>query len=98
MKKLNNMKTKIISKILLTLGLVFVLGSATLRCAARGLLLSIAQGMSPGENRFIRRDMNPAPPLVGIVNFSVSGTAIPGVDYVPLVSPVIVAGPVPPSR
>jgi hypothetical protein len=35
--------------------------------------------------------LNMNPPLpVGYVNFSVSGTAIPGVDYVALVSPAYI--------
>ena len=36
-------------------------------------------------------DMKPAIPLGGVyVNFSVGGTAVPGVDYVPIVSPTYV--------
>ena len=86
------MKTKIISKLLLALVLIFVLGARSLRCTVRGLLLSMAQGISPGANRFIRLGRESCPPIGWkLVNFSVSGTAITGVDYAPLVSPVKVA-------
>ena len=98
------MKTKMISKMLLSLGLVLVLGSA----------ITQVHGGSPGSSALptdpqaeqlpvitihstgdVKRGktgsfvLNMNPVVFGgmYVNFSVSGTAIPGVDYVPLVSP-----------
>jgi hypothetical protein len=102
------MKTKIISKILLILGLVFVLGSAIAQVHG-GSEASSAYATSPqgGEfpvvmiqstgnvtrgktGSFVLHMVPGMPPGGTYVNFSVSGTAIPGVDYVPLVSPVYV--------
>ena len=98
------MKTKIISRILLSLGLVFVLGS-TITQVRGGNPPSSAYLTSPQEQQTpvitihstgdVKRgrtgsfvlDMNPIVFGGTYVNFSVSGTAIPGVDYVPLVSP-----------
>ena len=92
------MKTKIISKVLLTLGLVFVLGSAITQVRGQGVVTIYSTGnVTRGQTGSFVVNMNPAPPWVGIVNFSVSGTAISGVDYVSLVSPVIVGrSPCPP--
>ena len=113
------MKTKIISKILLTLGLVFVLGSA---------ITPVHAGTQPGSSSVIGSPDQQFPVVTihsvnasgftgstGVVsvtrgqigtfvlsmtpqillattfvNFKVSGTAIPGVDYVPLVSPAFI--------
>ena len=99
------MKTKIISKILLSLGLVFVLGSAITQVHG-GSPASSVYSTSPqdqqlpvvtihstgdvtrGKTGSFVLNMNPVIMLGGTyVNFSVSGTAIPGVDYVPLISP-----------
>ena len=90
------MKTRTISKILLSLGLVFVLGSAITQLNAEDDKVPLAtihgtgditRGEKPGV--FVL-NMNPVV-FGGIggmyVNFRVSGTAIPGVDYVPLISP-----------
>jgi len=102
------MKTKISSKILLSLGLLFVLGSA----------ITHVHGGSPASSAYSTRPQDEQLPVVTIhstgdvtrgktgsfvldmkprvmfggtyVNFSVSGTAIPGVDYVPLVSPAYI--------
>ena len=102
------MKTKISSKILLSLGLVFVLGSA----------ITHVHGGSPASSAYSTRPQDEQLPVVTIhstgdvtrgktgsfvldmkprvmfggtyVNFSVSGAAIPGVDYVPLVSPAYI--------
>ncbi len=102
------MKTKIISKILLSLGLVFVLGSAIMQ-AHGGSAASSDYPTGPqdaevpvvtihstgdvtrGKTGSFVLAMNP-PVMFGgtYVNFSVSGTAIPGVDYVPLVSPAYI--------
>ena len=102
------MKTKIISRILLSLGLVFVLGSAITQVRGGSSEWS-AYSTSPKDvqlpvvtihsTRDVTRGrtgsfvLNMTPPMIpggGYVNFSVSGTAIPGVDYVPPVSPVYV--------
>ena len=92
------MNAKIISKILLSLGLVIVLGSAITQVCGQGVVTIHSAGdVTRGQTGSFVVNMNPAPPWVGIVNFSVSGTAIAGVDYVPLVSPVVVGrGPCPP--
>jgi hypothetical protein len=96
------MKTKTISKGLLSLGLAFVLGSA----------INQVQGASPPTSQDEQRpvitihstdnvprgktgsfvlDMRPVLMLGGTyVNFSVSGTAVSGVDYVSLVSPAYI--------
>jgi hypothetical protein len=99
MKQPLHMKTKIISKLLLTLGLMFVLGSTITQVRGQGVVTTHSMGdVARGQTGSFVVNMNPAPPWVGIVNFSVSGTAIPGVDYVPLVSPVVVGrGPCPPA-
>jgi hypothetical protein len=106
-RKLNNMKTKIISRILLTLGLVFVLGSAITQVrggsaassayptSSEDVKLPVVTIHSTGDVRrgktgsFVL-NMNPVVFGGSYVNFSVSGTAIPGVDYVPLVSPAYI--------
>ena len=98
------MKTKIISRILLSLGLVFVLGSAITQVRGDteiqppGQLLVATIHSSGDVNRgktgsFVV-DMRQSTssekgylPYYPYVNFSVSGTAIAGVDYIPLVSP-----------
>ena len=96
------MKTKIISKILLTLGLVFVLGSAITQVHGDSLASPQDQQLPVvtiydtgnvirGKTGSFVLNMNPRLLLGGTyVNFSVSGTAIPGVDYVPLVSPAYI--------
>ncbi len=114
------MKTKIISKILLTLGLVFVLGSAvtpmhggtqpssasvigppppefpvvTIRTVnAPGVVTSSVsiEDVTRGQIGTFVLSVNPKILLATtFVNFKVSGTAIPGVDYVPLVSPAFI--------
>jgi hypothetical protein len=93
MKQSIHMKTGIIGKILVSLSLVFVLGSAIaqLRGEEDKLPLitihgtaDVTRGVKPGV--FVLR-MNPV--LFGgmYVNFRVSGTAIAGVDYISLISP-----------
>jgi hypothetical protein len=117
--RINNMKTKIISKILLTLALAFVLGSTITHVNGD------TQGNSPspigppdhfpvvtihtvnasGFNGievvtrgkigvFVLSETPQIPLATTFVNFKVSGTAIQGVDYVPLVSPASI-GPSP---
>ena len=87
------MKTKIISKILLSLGLVFVLGSAITQVRGEEdkfpvITIHSTGDVKRGKTGSFVLNMNP-PVMMGgtYVNFSVSGTAIPGVDYVALVSP-----------
>ena len=102
------MKTQVISKILLTLGLVLVLGS----------VITPVHGDTQPSSPSVIGSPDRQFPVVGIqstdnvtrgnigtfvlsenskillattfVNFSVSGTAIPGVDYTPLVSPAFI--------
>ena len=91
------MKTRIISKTLLSLSLAFVLGSAITQVRGQGVVTIHSTGdVTRGETGSFVLSMNPAPIQWGglPVNFSVSGTAIAGVDYVALVSPVLV-NPVP---
>ena len=90
------MKTKIISKMLLSLGLVFVLGSAITQVRGEDENLSVVSIHSTGDvtrgqiGSFVLK-MNPPLMFGGIqVNFSVSGTAIQGVDYIALVSPAYI--------
>jgi hypothetical protein len=106
------MKIKIISKILVSLGLVFVLVSAITQLhggsaassayatSSEDVKLPVVTIHSTGDvirgktGSFV---LNMNPPLMfggTYVNFSVSGTAIPGVDYVPLVSPPTSDNPV----
>ena len=99
------MKTKIIRRILLTLGLVFVLGSAitpvhggtepTSGSAIDSLSQQLPVVSIHSTDNVIRGKIgtfvlaaSPTSPLATtFVKFSVSGTAIPGVDYTVLVSP-----------
>ena len=88
------MKTNIISRILLSLGLVLLLGSAITQVQGGSstgpqdvqlpvITIYSAGDVARGKTGSFVLDMNP-PVLLGgtYVNFSVSGTAIPGVDYV----------------
>ena len=93
------MQTKIISRILLGLGLMFVLVSAITQVHGDSpasptmlrLSLSVALGMSRGGKPVHCPGYAASAPFGGCwVNFSVSGTAVPGVDYVPVVSPTYV--------
>jgi hypothetical protein len=102
------MKTTIISKILLSLGMAFVLVStmpqvragnevsSSYPTSSEDVKLPVVTIHTTGDvtrgktGSFV---LNMTPPMIpggGYVNFSVSGTAIPGVDYVPPVSPVYV--------
>ena len=111
------MKTKIISKILLTLTLVFVLGSSVTpvhggtqpnsaspinppppqfpvvtihtvnSSASNGSIELVTRG---NIGTFVLSETPQIPLATTFVNFSVKGTAIPGVDYVPLVSPAFI--------
>ena len=102
------MKTKIISKILPALALVFVLGSA-ITDVHGGTQASFPSPIGSPDQQFpvvaihsidnVTRgkigtfvlSVNPKILLATtFVNFSVSGTAIPGVDYTVLVSPAFI--------
>lgn len=83
------MNTKIISKLLLTLGLVFVLGSAITQVHGQ-VTIHNTRDVTRGQIGSFVLEAHTVPwGWDGYVNFSVSGTAIPGVDYAPLVSPVL---------
>jgi hypothetical protein len=101
-RKINSVKTKNISKILLSLGLVFVLGSTITQGHGDNpptwptpppvtVTLHSTGDVIRGKTGSFVLNVNPPMP-VGYVNFSVSGTAIPGVDYVALVSPAYIGG------
>jgi len=85
------MKTKMISKRLLSLGLAFVLVSAITQVRGQGVVTIHSTGdVVRGETgSFVVNMSRMCYGFMG-VNFSVSGTAIPGVDYLPLVSPALV--------
>jgi hypothetical protein len=96
------MKTKIISKILLSLGLMFVLASVITQVQSGNAAIPplskcrLSQFMAPimspgGKTGSFVLDMKP-PLIFGgtYVNFTVSGTAIKEVDYVALVSPAYI--------
>ena len=102
---ITNMKTQIISKILLPLGLVLVLGSAV--TPVRGgtqpsspsvigppdrqlpvITINSTDNVTRGKiGTFVLSENSEILLATTFVNFSVSGTAIPGVDYTPLVPP-----------
>jgi len=93
------MKRKISSRILLSLGLVFVLGSAITQVQGGNpwdqqlpvVTIYSTGNVNRGKTGSFVLSMNPKLMLGGTyVNFSVSGTAVPGVDYVALVSPASV--------
>src|SRR5262249_56082437 len=99
------MKTKMISKILLTLGLVFVLVSAITQVRGESeassafptssedvnlpvITIHSTGDVTRGNTGSYVLHMHPRLLLDGTcVNFSVSATAIPGVHYIPPVSP-----------
>jgi hypothetical protein len=90
------MKAKIFSKILVTVGLVFVLGSAISQVKGENEKFPVVTIHSTGDvtrgktGSFV---LNMNPPLMfggTYVSFSVSGTAIPGVDYVSPMSPAYI--------
>jgi hypothetical protein len=86
------MKTKIVSKILVSLALVFVLGSAITQVRSEEdkfpvITIQSTGDVTRGKTGSFVLSMDPVVFGGAYVNFTVSGTAIPGVDYVPLVSP-----------
>ena len=102
------MKTKLISKILLSVGLVFVLGSAItpVRGGTQPSSASVTDSVSQqipvisihstdnvirGKiGTFVLASNHSSVLATTFVKFSVSGTAIPGVDYRLLVSPAAI--------
>ena len=101
------MKTKISGKILLSLGLAFVLVSAIAQVHADStassgyptspedvklpvVMINSTGDVKRGKTGSFVLHMVPGMPPGTYVNFSVSGTAIPGVDYVPPTSPAYV--------
>ena len=86
------MKTKIVSKILVNLALVFVLGSAITQVRSEEdkfpvITIHSTGDVTRGKTGSFVLSMDPVVFGGTYVNFTVSGTAIPGVDYIPLVSP-----------
>src|SRR5262245_65489028 len=86
------MKTRIISKILVSLGLVFVLGNTIMQLTAEDdkvplITIHSTGDVTRGKTGSFVVNMNPVMFGGAYVKFSVSGTAIPGVDYVNLVEP-----------
>ena len=85
------MKNKIITGTLLSLTLAFVLGSAVAQEQGDDVLYPYVTIHSSGDVRrgetgsFVLAMKHGAPGTY--VNFSVRGTAIPGIDYVPVASP-----------
>ena len=90
------MKTKIIGKILLTLGLMFVLVSGITQVygdspAIPVVTISSTGNVTRGKTGSFVLDMKPRLPFSGIyVNFSASGSAVPGIDYTSLASPTYI--------
>jgi len=101
------MKAKILSKILLSIGLMFVLGSTVMQVRGENppssapltspqdvqlpvITIHSTGDVKRGKTGSFVLNMNPVVFGGSYVNFSVSGTAIPGVDYVPLISPAYV--------
>ena len=96
------MKTKNVSKILLSLSVVVMLGSAIAQVRGGSpeapqdqqlpvITIYNTGDVTRGKTGSFVLSMNPLVLLGGTyVNFSVSGTAIPGVDYVHLVSPAYI--------
>jgi len=91
------MKTKILRKTLLSLGLMFVLGSAITQVRGQGVVTIRSTGdVTRGETGSFVVSMAGQGWWGAYVKFSVSGTAIPGVDYVALISPAHVVWVPPP--
>jgi len=100
-RRTSNMKTNIFSKHLLSLGLMFVLGSAITQMRGD----SLATPSSPsspvvsihstgdvmrGKTGSFVVNMDKSMFAAPNVNVRVSGTAVPGVDYVAVLSPTLV--------
>ena len=96
------MKTKIISKIVLSLTLMFVLGSAITQVNGDSagypqdqklpvVTIYSTGNVFRGKTGSFVLDMKPSLMFGGTyVNFKVTGTASPGVDYLALVSPTFI--------
>ena len=96
------MKTKLISRILLSLGLVLLLGTAITQVQGGSstgpqdiqlpaITIYSAGDVARGKTGSFVLKMNP-PVMFGgtYVNFKISGTAVPGADYVALSSPAYI--------
>src|SRR5215510_1536107 len=86
------MKAKVFSKILVSLGLVFLLGSVITQVYGEDdkyplITIHSTGDVTRGKTGSFVVNMNPVMFGGAYVKFSVSGTAIPGADYVALVSP-----------
>jgi len=86
------MKAKVFSKILVSLGLVFLFGSVITQVYGEDdkyplVTIHSTGDVTRGKTGSFVLNMNPVVFGGMYVNFRVSGTAIPGVDYVELVSP-----------
>jgi hypothetical protein len=104
MKQPRHVKWKIISKMPLSLALVLVLVSAITQVHGESPAIPPPQwspvvtirstaNVTRGETGLFILNVSSSVPYGGTyVSFSVSGTAIPGVDYVPLVSPAYIPG------
>ena len=89
------MKAKVFSKILVSLGLVFLFGSVITQVYGEDdkyplITIHSTGDVTRGKTGSFVLNMNPVVFGGMYVNFSVSGTAVPGVDYVPLVSPAYI--------
>jgi hypothetical protein len=89
------MKTRIISKIIVSLVLVFVLGSAITQVRSEEdkfpvITIHSTGDVTRGKTGSFVLSMNPVVFGGMYVNFSVSGTASPGVDYLPPISPAYI--------
>ena len=82
------MTKKIISRMILSLGLLFILGSAITQVRGEVTIYSMGDVTRGGTGHFRITTDNPGPPMY--VYFSVSGNAIQGVDYTPLASPIYI--------
>ena len=96
-------KTKTISSVLLSLGLAFVLGSTITQLHGASpptsqdvpqlpvITIHSIDNVTRGMTGSFVLEMRPVLLLGGTyVNFSVSGTAVSGLDYLPLVSPAYI--------
>jgi hypothetical protein len=93
------MKTTTISKIVLSLGLAFGLGSGVTQAYGGSfqdeklpvITIHSIDNVTRGETGSFVLDMKPALILGGMyVKFSVNGTAVPGVDYIPPLDPAYI--------
>jgi hypothetical protein len=100
-RKINNMQTKFISKILLILGLVLALGSAITQVYGGSpaspqdqqppvITIYSTGDVTRGKTGSFVLNMNPLMFGGMYVNFTLSGSAVAGVDYVQPLSPAYI--------